>query len=194
MAERGGYQRPSDPAAVSGIGKNSKRTDGKQAIKSPNIQDSSDLQVGDRERIRQGQQIQRLGAAPSPNVAPPAAGRPPQGSSAPLGGGGEPPLHLAQLPSSRPMEDPMTMPDAIEEPQDDQEVVLQFLADAFGDQSAAQMLADKRAARVQPVVPEMPPMEPEIEPALPTEEPEAVESDAFAMEAEPMEEVDPSLP
>lgn len=191
MAEqRGGYRRPEDRSPkVSGVGKNSKRTD-TQVIASPNVQDSTDLQTGDRERIRQGQKVQRLGATPAPNVTPPTSGPRLDGPAMTSpGGGGEPPLHLAQMPTNRPLEDPMTPPSALpEEPQDDQEVVLQWLVDAFGDQAASQMLRDKRAARVQPVTPQMPPMQPEIEPALPTEEPEAIESDVFALESEPVEE------
>lgn len=96
------------------------------------------------------------------------------------------------------MEDPMTPPSALpEEPQDDQEVVLQWLVDAFGDQSASQMLRDKRAARVQQAPAPMPMPAPMTEPEIPSEEPEAIESDAFALETEPVmeeeAEVDPSL-
>jgi hypothetical protein len=39
---RGGYQRPSNPAPVSGVGKNSRRTDGR-----PNIRDLPDSQYGE---------------------------------------------------------------------------------------------------------------------------------------------------
>ena len=101
--KRGGYRRPSDPSSYSGAGKNSKRTDGRQAIKSPNVQDSTDLSVGDGERIRQGQQVQRLSETPSPSVSAPPRGSP---SSAAGGGAGIPPLAF-EMESKRP-DEPLT--------------------------------------------------------------------------------------
>lgn len=101
-SERGGYRRPSEQQTISGIGKNSRRTD-RQAIKSPNVQDSTDLQVGDRERIRQGQKVQSLSRTPPPRVS-----APPRGSPSPAGGGaGSLPDFLTEMPTNRP-DEPLT--------------------------------------------------------------------------------------
>lgn len=171
-SERGGVRRPSDRSPkVSGIGKNSKRTD-TQAIRSPNVQDSTDLQVGDRERIRQGQKTQPLSETRSPQVS----AAPPSGGPLPAGGGGaELPAHLMSKLSTRPNEDEMTpASEPPVEPQDDKEVVLQFLIDAFGDQNASSMLEEIRTSKQAPVVPTAPTtLAPEVveEPG----EPEAME-------------------
>lgn len=134
---RGGYQRPSEPSSVSGVGRNSKRTDGRQAIKSPNVQDSTDLTQGDRERIRQGQRIAPLAESPAPRVAP-------VGPSQPSGQGAVSlPEHVLSLPSTRPEEDefaPASQPD----PTDEMEVVLSKMVEWTGDASIAQMLEEHR--------------------------------------------------
>ena len=184
MADRGGYRRSKESTSVSGIGKNSKRTDGRQAIRSPNIQDSTDLQQGDRERIRQGQKVQPLSETPSPSVS----AAPPRGPSASAGAGAvELPPHLMG-PTSRPLEDEMTpaSPPPVE-PQDDKEVVLQFLIDAFGDENASSMLEEIRMSKQTPSTPMMPTtLAPEVveEPG----EPEAIELGEEPIEEEVVEE------
>lgn len=151
MAEnRGGYRRPKDPAASSGVGKRSRRTDGRQAVKSPNVQDSTDLQQGDRERIRQGQSIQPLSETRSPQVAAPA----PSPTSTSGGGTATLPAHVFGGDSSRP-DEPITEglpfgagggPEALApvDPTDDMEVVLQGIVSLTGDQAISQMLSDHR--------------------------------------------------
>ena len=187
--KRGGYRRPDDRSPkASGIGKNSKRTD-TQAIKSPNVQDSTDLQVGDRERIRQGQKVAPLSQTPSPSVsAPPRGGS----SGAAAGAGAELPPHLFAKPTSRPLEDEMTpaSPPPME-PQDDQEVVLQFLIDAFGDENAAKMLEEKRGANVASAPAPMAPTTFEPEVAQEPGEPEAVELGEQPLDEEVVDEEAP---
>lgn len=65
---RGGYQRPTNPAPVSGVGRNSRRTDGR-----PNIRDLPDAQYGEN--------IDYVGVQQA-GVAAASAG--PVGESAPL--------------------------------------------------------------------------------------------------------------
>lgn len=171
MAEQGGYRRPSKQQSFSGVGKNSRRTD-KQIKRSPNVQDSTDLQVGDREKIRQGQQARGLPQTPSPSVSAPPRG----GSPSPTAGAGAGlPDHLMSIPTGRPGEDEMTpaTPAPIE-PEDDQEVVLQWLVDTFQDDAANRMLQDKRAAKVTPMQPTTF-TEDLDEPTLEPGEPEAIE-------------------
>lgn len=71
MADRrGGYQKPKHPAAVSGPGKFSRRTDGgPDTPKTPGIQ-GTDLQYGDVQQLEAGQSIAPL---PKPQVAPQAS-------------------------------------------------------------------------------------------------------------------------
>lgn len=68
---RGGYQRPSKPAAASGPGSLSKRTDGRQPVRAP-----AGGSYGDRKELEDAQRAQPL----------PAEGGPP--GSGPAGGGG----------------------------------------------------------------------------------------------------------
>ncbi len=68
MAGRGGYQAPSKPAAVSGPGALSQRTDG-QAIR-----DITGGDYGDASEFRQLQQSAPLAAASGPSAAPASAG------------------------------------------------------------------------------------------------------------------------
>lgn len=178
--KRGGNRRPSDRGAkVSGVGKNSKRTD-TQAIKSPNVQDSADLQVGDRERIRQGQQVQPLASAPSPLAPASGSPRPPAGGGRPL----QIPPHLLGMPSTRPDEDILTPTAPPDEPLDDMEVVLQFLVNEFQDENANRMLQEHRTSRQAPELPApVPASQPvpvpeatgEIEPSTAFEQPAPVE-------------------
>lgn len=185
MAEqRGGYRRPSKQESFSGVGKNSRRTD-KQAIKSPNVQDSTDLQVNDRERIRQGQQVAPLSKTSSPSVS-----SAPRSLSSPQPSGGGPmalPENIFSMPSTRPGEDPMTpASEPPIEPEDDMEVVLAFLAynPDIQDQAALQMLKDHRATKQAPEMPAVVP--PVTSPGSTTEpgEPEPVELGSASL-AEP---------
>src|SRR3990172_1042595 len=143
---QGGARRPSNPASYSGIGKRSRRTDG-QAIKSPNVQEGTDLTQGDRTIIEQGQRGAPLSKTPTPSFSPTRV--PGVGTGAP----GELPQHLMALPSTRPGEDEMTPATPVEEPEIDAEVVLKFLEDEFQDDLAAKMLQRIRAERIAPEVP-----------------------------------------
>lgn len=186
---RGGKRYPKEPASYSGVGKNSKRTDS-QRIKSPNVQDSTDLAVGDREKIEAGQRIRPLGRQTPPRVQPPATGA--------MGGGGQAavlPDHLMSMPSTRPDEEltaglpigPGPGPEMLRpQPQDDREVVLDWLAaQPNAPQAIVDMQAEIRAQRMAPPSPA--PM------AAPTPEPEPVEepmAEPVAEEPSPIEQVE----
>lgn len=156
MAGKGGYQAPKKPAAVSGPGKLSRRTDGVQAIKSENVSDRSDLQYGDRKNIEQAQAIAPLGK--SPNV-----GRSPGKAPSPLSAGAataQPPSFLFDEPTNRPGEaettgldiGPGDGPEALVNgpPNDDPRIeVLSYLATQYGNQTAAQMLNEIKDAQGQ---------------------------------------------
>jgi hypothetical protein len=142
--KRGGYQKPSKPATTSGVGRNSKRTDG-QPVRSPNVQDSTDLTQGDRRTIEQGQKVQPLSTSSTPRLAGPSTEAPPLS-------GGEPaqlPPHIFELPTTRPGE-PLTEgsimgpgggPEVLQSNQvpDDKVLALQWLARA-GNSDAAQRI------------------------------------------------------
>lgn len=148
--KRGGSRVPNKPASYSGVGKNSRRTDG-QPVRAPHVQEGTDLTQGDRRVIEARQSAAPLGTQSSPRIATPTV--------APSGGGvaAELPQHLFEMPTARPGEDPMTPPpEAPMEPADDKEVVLQFLIDNFQDGNAQQMLQEYRAQRQ---VPDEAPME-----------------------------------
>ena len=83
MAEHGGYRRPSQPAAVSGPGAHSQRTDGR-----PQQMDLPDAKYGEAAQFQEIQQGAALSASPSPS------------------GGGAP---AASLPT--PLSDPSASPD-----------------------------------------------------------------------------------
>lgn len=169
---RGGYRPPQGGPRASGVGKNSKRADAGQKIDVPNVQDSTELTQGDRRTLEQGQQVQRIGSAQSPNIqAAGSAGTNPRSQQLPD--------YLLGMPSARPNE-PETEgldmgPGAGSEvltpppPQNDKEMVLQFLVDQFGDTNAEKMLQDIRGQRrpqmpmqapAPAVTPEMAPQEP----------------------------------
>lgn len=76
---RGGYQKPSKPAHSSGVGKNSKRTDG-QPIRVPNVTSSKDLQVGDRQMLEAAQRVAPAASATTPSLARSATGTAPNRS------------------------------------------------------------------------------------------------------------------
>lgn len=180
MAEnRGGYRSPRDKTPrVPAPGKQSRRTDN-QPIRVANVQDSEDLQQGDRQRLEQAQRLAPLRRSPAPRVAAPAAG-------SPAGGGATLPEHVFAGDTSRPNE-PLTAglafgagpgAEAISPPppETDQEVVLQFLADTFQDDAASKMLNEIRNARA---VPDEPMEQPALASAAPIEpmEPEPMEMD-----------------
>lgn len=183
MAERGGARRPNDrtPKAP-GVGRSSKRTD-TQLIRTPNAQEGTDLRIGDRERIAQMQRDRPLGASPAPQVQQ-------GGASVPAGGGrgGPPPAHLAEMPTNRPLEDPMVAPPPLPDPDDDREFVLAKLAGPpFNNQAVADMLRDLRASKVAPVGVEPTSLgyEPSGDAASPTAQPDLTD-----MEDEPQEVFD----
>lgn len=189
---QGGYQKPSNPASHSGVGKHSKRTDGRvQPQRAPHIQDSTDLQQGEGRAIAQGQRIAPLQRTPAPNVQPASGGS---------GGGGRPgplPDYLMQMPTNRPME-PETEgldmgPGAGSEvlnasphqPETPAEQVLSMMVEAFGDQAAADQLKEMQQQRIPQAPMPLPiamPQRPEASP----EPPEQQVSAEFPLpEAEP---------
>ena len=186
MADQGGYRRPSKPASYSGVGKNSRRTDG-QAVKSPNVQDSTDLTQGDRKIIEGGQRVQALGRNPEPRVEAP---RPMVSPALGPSGMQEPPQHLMG-PTMRPGEDVMAAAEAPPDPDDDKIFVLQMLASApWGNEGVRQMLNDIRRERApQPTAPAVPDV---VRPEAPTlaPEPEAMEPEPTELGAEPPVEGD----
>lgn len=98
---RGGYQKPGKPAAVSGVGKNSKRTDGGvQPVREPDI-DTMGLEYGDRKMVSDAQRIAPL-PKPGSGAGRLPTGAPPQGGAA----AGLPPW-LIDSPSNRP-DEPVT--------------------------------------------------------------------------------------
>ena len=187
---RGGYRQPRDKRPkVAGPGKAARRTDN-QPIQVANVQESTDLQVGDRQKLENAQRIAPLGRLRPPRVA--AVTPPESGGSAAL------PEHLFSGPTSRPGE-PITAgmdfgpgpgSEAITPPppETDQEIVLDFLAREFNDQAAAQMLSEIRNARAVPDEP----MEAPIASAAPVEapEPEPIELDTPETEEIPEEPIE----
>lgn len=193
-AKRGGRTVPNKPASYSGVGKQSRRTDG-QPVRSPNVQEGTDLTIGDRATIEAGQRSQPLSRTPTPRVAPPR----PQASPA-LGPSGmeEMPQFLASMPSTRPMEDPATPAVAPPDADDDREFVLQVLSSApWGNNKVREMLNDLHAERTQTMAP--PTLGPVASPglgasdedaALADEEPPAQELGADTSEPLPEEDME----
>lgn len=72
MAEHGGYRRPSQPAGVSGPGKYSRRTDGRQPVR-----DLPDADYGGNKEFREIQEGAQM-AASRENVASAAQAPPPE--------------------------------------------------------------------------------------------------------------------
>lgn len=174
---RGGYQKPSKPAAVSGPGKMSARTDGRagQPIREPDI-DSPDLQYGDRQRLTDAQRIARAASGQGAKVEPRRmTGQP--GTRAGL------PPWFSQSEDTNPSE-PTTaglaggegpgpeMLDASQPADDVREVVLQFLVQTYGNEHAREMLAQLRAERAASQRPAMP-TPATLGTGLPTPAPEA---------------------
>lgn len=80
---RGGYQKPSSPAPVSGPGQLSRRTDGGPAQK---LRELPDAQYGEAATFRELQQAAPLAQAPGPDAADAA----PSGPGVTLAGLGDP--------------------------------------------------------------------------------------------------------
>lgn len=190
---RGGRRVPNKPASYSGVGKNSKRTDG-QPIRTPNVQDSTDLTQGDRAKLEAGQRIAPLRRTPDPKVTPVerAAGG--------MGRGTQLPPELMGLPSTRPGE-PVTAglamgpgpgPEALRpQPQDDREVVLQWLASQpNAPQAIVDMQNEIRNSRMAPT-----PQRPQ-QPARPQPVPEPTEElqeDEIVEEPEDVSPIEPVM-
>lgn len=163
---RGGYQKPGKPAAVSGVGKNSKRTDGGvQPVREPDI-DTMGLEYGDRKMVSDAQRIAPL-PKPGSGAGRLPTGAPPQGGAA----AGLPPW-LIDSPSARP-DEPVTaglamgpgpgpeILDAAQPAPDLREQVLEGLWLTFGNEHARQLLQELRQERMPAATPGMPavPME-----------------------------------
>lgn len=156
MAGRGGYQRPNKPAAVSGPGKLSRRTDGKtQPIRSEKVSDRSDMQYGDRKAIESAQSAAPLGnpgggGTPRQTTNPSVAGQARAASP-------ELPDFIFDRPSNRP-DEPQTAgldmgpgpgSEVLANPPvaDDPRVnVLQYLVTNFANKDAAEMLNEMTSA------------------------------------------------
>lgn len=149
---RGGYQKPSKPAASSGPGKFSRRTDG--AVSAPDIDKEEGVQYGDRSKLEDAQRIAKAATGAGARVNPAEQRRPsgmvPDRSGLPsfLTSGedtapDEPTTHgLAAGPGAGPE---ALMASA---PTDDaREIVLEFIASNYGNEVARQMLAQIRAER-----------------------------------------------
>jgi hypothetical protein len=157
MGGRGGYRKPSKPAATSGPGKFSRRTDG-QAVQTPGLADPS-IQSGDVQRLEAAQKI-----APLPRgVERPPPGQARQMQGAPMQKGGLP-SYLFETPTALPGT-PDTSglttgagpgPEVLEASsatQDVRELIMQRIYESFGNEEAAQWLIDfrnERAAQMQP--------------------------------------------
>lgn len=153
---RGGYQKPSNPAAVSGPGKFSRRTDGGQKVVEPDI-DNPDLQYGDRSMLEDAQRRTPLKGSQGARVAS-GAERRPQGSAL----DGKLPPWLTTTPDPHP-DEPTTaglasgpgpgpeVLDAATPPEDIREVVLQWMVQQYGNPDVARMLNDMRNEREQRV-------------------------------------------
>lgn len=153
MAEekRGGRRVPKNPAPYSGVGKQSRRTDGGPIRGVPNVQDGTDLSQGDRAKLEAGQRIAPLRSAPTAHIDASQGGRPMGGG---MGGGGMPPEHLMAVPTTRPGEPeteglalgPGAGPEVLTPPEPDGEMeeFLQAMVSLTGDASIAQMMDDHR--------------------------------------------------
>jgi len=166
---RGGLRRPRNPAAVSGPGKLSRRTDSAvQPIREPDI-DSPGLQYGDRKLLTEGQRIARL---PRPTVAGQAS---PHLQGEVRQPGGFPPF-MFEGPSNFPDEPvsaglpmgPGPGPEALslqQPPESVPEETLIYLANYFGNADAAMVLSqlrEERARAAMPATSPTPQMGPEL--------------------------------
>lgn len=197
--QRGGYQRPREPASYSGVGSRSRRTDG-QPIRTPNVTEGTDLTIGQRRIIEEGQRVKRLGRTPEPRVSP-------AGGAAPsVPGGGGPPGGLPDFlfeGTDRPDEPfteglpfgPGAGPEVLSppEPPDEVDEFLQYMVRETGDMAITNMLDEHREfeayrtqraempTQVAPPGPEV--IEPEAEEAGPLEATEMDFGDDFEEEA-----------
>lgn len=154
---RGGTQRPKKPAPVSGPGSLSKRTDGKQPVRSEGL-DNPDMQYGDVKKLEAAQ-----GAAPLPEAPPThgmlSGGAPGGAQRGQIRNDGKLPSWLLGMPSARPTEPATTGlpmgpgegPDALitQQPQDQRESILMDLAYSYGNEDARRMLMDLRQQRAE---------------------------------------------
>jgi hypothetical protein len=166
---RGGYQKPKNPAPASGPGKFSKRTDG-QATAVPNVGDSPDLQYGDRGMLEGAQRIAPASGAQGARVRPQrnltgsvAQGKlPPWFFSSEDTAPDEPSTAGIDMGAGPGSEALMAQQPA----EDQQEVVLQFLAETYHNQDAIAMLNQKRMERGESMAMATP-SGPSLDPALP---------------------------
>lgn len=146
---RGGYQKPSNPAPVSGPGRFSRRTDG-QRIQGPDL-DNPDVQYGDRQMIEDAQRTQKMRGAAGARVPSRSMGGTPPTR-------GKLPPWLTQTPDTNPDQPtqaglgmgPGPGPEILDagQPTDDvREVVMEFIASTYGNKDAADWLAQFRQER-----------------------------------------------
>lgn len=146
---------PKRPRGPSAPGRFSNRSDGTQAIKVPNVGSHPDLQQGDRQALESAQRTAPLpaGRTPRPSATPPAtAGAGPAGLSP----------DFFDDPTNRPMEPvttglpmglgagPEVLQNQFGEAETEQEILLEAVADVFGNQEALEAVNQLRQARVQP--------------------------------------------
>lgn len=159
---RGGNQPPKAPAPVSGPGRFSQRTDGKQPVASPGLKDPS-VQYGDRQKLEAGQRLAPIPDNRSPRPSPALTGgrRRLEGEAR---GGSPLPRFLTQLPTARPGEPITTGIDmgpgqgvdalqASDAGEDIREITLEYLARTYGNRDAIEMLSQIRAERAAAAVP-----------------------------------------
>lgn len=185
--KRGGRRVPDNPASYSGVGQRSRRTD--QPLRSPQIQDSTELPQGSREQILQGQRTAPLSRTPTPRVqaAPRGGPPPPAGAAAPSGL----PAHLFEMPTNRPLEPETTGlpfgpgggPEVLQSYQepDDRQLILRFLARG-GNEDANRILSG--------MVDSQRPPEPEVAPLLSSAEEVEVTPEEELL-GEPSEDIAP---
>lgn len=170
---RGGYQKPSKPAAVSGPGKFSKRTDG-QPSRAPDL-DTPGQQFGDRERLEAAQRAVPAAGAQGATVQRNLRGSVPTRGKLPGFLFGESAIPDEPGTTGLPM-GPGAGPEALaaaEPPDDIREVVLDYLANTFQNATAVRHLADIRAERSAPTPPSamQVPLGPSLESTPTPEEP-----------------------
>ena len=150
----GGYRKPTKPAATSGPGKFSKRTDG-QAVQTPGLA-GTDLQYGDVQRLEAAQKIAPLPAGVDRPPLNPQ--RRPEG--APMQRG-DLPSYLFETPTALPntpdtsglSTGPGGGPDTLgvgAPVEDERETVMDWIYRTYGNADAEQWLIDFRNERAVP--------------------------------------------
>jgi hypothetical protein len=145
---RGGYRKPNKPSAVSGPGKFAKRTDG-QPVRSPDL-DTPGQKFGDRQMIEAGQRAAPIAGASGASV--------PRRNQHSVPTGKELPPWFFDQESQHPLEPVTAGVDmgagpgsevlaASEPPDDEVELVLEYLATTFQNATAAKHLAEYRNER-----------------------------------------------